>query len=144
MAIVQETAPGVFRPFQSGRVFQTFTTANQIIAYADGRHEQVEIDVPGYETEITIGSVESWTDEELAAAKLFRTTPAWIPDGMVPDGSPSYARVDGAVVEILLTKNAPPPLTNEEKIEQVLQHVGMTRGELATALAADIAGRGRP
>ena len=137
MAIVQETAPGVFRPFQSGRVFQTFTTANQIIAYADGRHEQVEIDVPGYETEITIGSVESWTDEELAAAKLFRTTPALLPDGMVPDGSPSYARVDGAVVEILLTKNAPPPLSSEEKIEQVLKHVGLSRDELKAVLAVD-------
>lgn len=137
--LVHEYEPDKFRLFTGGRLMRTFAKANRITEYADGRREHVEIDVPPYEAEINIseGSARQLNAEELAACKLHKVLPFEPPKDKAVAGAPTFLRdKDGVVVETIPLKDLPPPPTTDQKIEQVLQHVGMTREELRAALAA--------
>ena len=138
MTIVHEIAPHVFVRWPSGQpVRKTCATETVIVRREDGSQNQADRSCEPYEAELHLPAViaDAWSDDELAAMRLYRVEAFAVPEGKRATGAARYERNDdGSVVELYDVEDIPPPAVPEQKAERFLHALGF--GSAAEAIAA--------
>lgn len=143
MTIVHEIEPGNFVRFPSGhKVFRQSTTETVIVRREDGSETQQDRECEPYPVEVRPAEIAlAWSREDREAAGLFEVAPLDVPEGKERMGEPRYRRDKGRVVEEYDLRDAPPPPTDAQKLENLAAEIGLTGDRLAELIAEKIAGR---
>ena len=143
MTIVHEIEPGRFVPFPSGhKVFRQAKTETVIVRREDGAETRQDRECEPYPVEVRPAEIAlAWSREDREAAGLFEVVPFEIPEGKERMGAPRYRRDKGRVVEEYDLRDAAPPPTDAQKLENFAAEIGLTGDRLAELIAEKIAGR---
>lgn len=80
---------------------------------------------------------DSWMAEDRAAFGVYLAEPFVLPDGMQKVGTETFQEVDGIVKQVCEVEASPSPpvLTTEEKVQRLMDSLGVTLEEFRNILA---------